>query len=137
MIRLWGGRRRRTVDRHHVIDEDDLAPTAAKRLNGNTEAESAPAGTVTDSLSCRRSPDRVAQLAEQRTFNPQVVGSMPTPVTKRCNELAPVDVWPGLVAGAQAVPKLVESKSGAARDRAAHARALGDELSGDRGHGAA
>ncbi len=25
--------------------------------------------------------DRVAQLAEQRTFNPQVVGSMPTPVT--------------------------------------------------------
>ena len=72
--------------------------------------------------------DPVAQLVEQRTFNPQVVGSTPTRVILQRKELAPVAVRPGLGDCAPIVPlpggRLPGSRSDARLSR------IGDNVRG-------
>ncbi len=55
-----------------------ISPTSAGR--GVTLSRNLLCGNAIESF------DRVAQLVEQRTFNPQVVGSSPTPVTLHLRE---------------------------------------------------
>lgn len=71
-MKLCGWKTLAMFDRYNLIDEQDLAQAVAKRFCGKSQAKTGGIPDKAQSVNfCRaEQPDPVAQLAEQRTFNP-------------------------------------------------------------------